>query len=125
MEHNNKEKKLINDAWRYLSYWADRTTGGSYRLNEALKKDKKKRGSITSSKALILRESLMYSKENPSIQSLHGTAEGILLGGLNGQKAIEAAKEYGQGKEHEGLLAKINEAIKAHQEAISRHLDSI
>lgn len=118
MEHTKKEKEIINEAWRKLVYCAD-CTSNTYRLEKALKHERKERKNLYTAKALILGMVVeMISKPPMPPYELAGISEGILLGGLIGCQSLERVKNY------PNFRWSLLQLIKAFQEARDMHSEA-
>lgn len=123
LEYTKKERTAIDNAWRGLAYRAE-ITGNDYRLEQALKYERKERRSILTAKVLILREIAWYYRVRPDILEICSASEGIRDGGLIGLDSLFRTEKYTGWLpcSIDSLLTYIDLASEAHKAAMGRWL---
>lgn len=116
--HSRKQRELINKAWDYCMYWAQRTMGSHHVLEKNMKKDAKGRSCRQASKALIMSLGLHVYANNPTLQELEREEPEIIIGGLQVFRAIRSADSYGSNEELAKLITLCTEAVEIHRQAI-------
>lgn len=124
--YTKKEREVINRAWLALEYRAQ-VSSLEYRLNEALKEEKRETKCLMSAKALILETVQEFYRKDPRASEIATIRRGCLMGGLLGLKALRRtsdAKGWMPCTIAE-LLADIDEVRAIHHASITRELDQI
>jgi len=125
MEHTNKEKQIINDAWHKLMYCAD-CTSNNYRLEQAYKYERKERKNGYTAKALILGVLVeFYNNPNQKIGDLAHVSQGIMLGAIYGINALDRVKEYPNFRWNiPDLITEFTNARAIHSQAVNRSINA-
>jgi hypothetical protein len=126
MEHTNKEKQIINDAWHKLMYCAD-CTSNKWSLEQAFKYERKERKNGYTAKALIMRVTAeFYHKPEQFIHDLAHISQGILLGAINANDALRKVSSYPKFRiDIPSLVAEMEAADAIHSKAVTRSVDAI
>lgn len=116
-KHTAKQRRAIDTAWSRLVYLADQDHSAGIALADALKIERRERGSITAARALIVD---CAAKEWPSVAGLYGVSRGCQLGAIVGAEMRRKG-----GADWQRFLDAAKESRAAHDAWIHASLDAI
>lgn len=128
MEYTRKEIKIINRAYALVEYECERfDMKASWMLNDALKRDRRERGSIHSSKALLC-DCFAQGYRNPNYKAhmlytyASGCRDALLTGAAMGSYVPGQVRPT---PVPTGVLDACDKAKHVHGVSIHKHLDRI